>query len=122
VRHLRIVDDSDHVTHALRVLFEATQYRVSISGSVADAIAGERGDPSDVLLLDLTLPDGDGLEILDRLREHGAAIPPTLVLTGHDDDAIRERCLRAGCARLLVKPVPIQELLAQVRALETAPH
>lgn len=116
-RHLRLVDDSALVTNALRVLFEAQGYRVSVAGSVADAVRQERADPADVMLLDLTLSDGDGLLVLSALD---CDAPPTIALTGHDDDAIRERCQLAGCRQLLVKPVPMAELLAQVQSIETA--
>jgi DNA-binding response OmpR family regulator len=119
-RHLRIVDDSALIGGALRLLFEAHQYRVSVAHSVASAIGNERMDPSDILLLDLSLSDGDGLEVLAGLRRHNAPVPLTIVLTGHDDDVTRERCRRAGCAQVLLKPVVAQELLAQVRSLETA--
>lgn len=115
--HLRIVDDSAFVTDALRILFEVQGYRVSVAGTIASAVDQERADPSTVMLLDLSLPDGDGLTVLQTLGE--TAAPPTIVLTGHDDDAIRARCRAAGCRQLLVKPVPTAELLAQVRLLET---
>lgn len=118
--HILIVDDSALVTDALRILFEANGYRVSVAGSVASAAARAVADPADVMLLDLTLPDGDGLATLARLRTEGAPSPATIALTGHDDDVIRERCLAAGCRAVLVKPAPTQQLLALVRSLETA--
>lgn len=69
------------------------------------------------MLLDLSLPDGDGLEVLQQLRDNGITPPGTIALTGHDDDDVRRRCIGAGCAAVLVKPVPIAQLLALVRSL-----
>lgn len=71
----------------------------------------------DVMLLDLTLADGDGLAVMDRLREENRLPLKTIALTGHDDDEVRQRCIDAGCAEALLKPVPIARLLALVQSL-----
>jgi DNA-binding response OmpR family regulator len=97
-----LVEDSDLVTSALRILFEETGRRVAIAASVAAAVAACRAEAPALMLLDLTLPDGDGLRVLDAVA-----------MTGHDDDATRARCLAAGCADVLHKPVPTRELLAR---------
>ena len=116
-QHLLIVDDSVAVTGALQLLFEESGYRVSVASGVDDAVQSATADPADIMLLDLTLADGDGLMVLERLRGTAAEPRATIALTGHDDDEIRERCLAAGCREMLVKPAPIRELLALVRAL-----
>ncbi len=115
--HLLIVDDSVLVTGALRLLFEESGYRVTVAGNVTSAIESGSRDPADIMLLDLTLPDGDGLAVIDSLRERSAQPRATVALTGHDDDAVRQRCMAAGCADVLIKPVPVSELLARVRSL-----
>ena len=71
----------------------------------------------DVMLLDLSLPDGDGLLVLKRLHLAGHAPLNTVALTGHDDEEVRQRCIAAGCTEVLLKPVPIAQLLALVRSL-----
>ena len=75
------------------------------------ACAAERPD---LVLLDLTLPDGDGLALFDELALAGIPRPLTVAMTGHDDPDTRRRCLAAGCAEVLVKPVPVRELLRRV--------
>lgn len=115
--HLLIVDDSAAVTDALQLLFRESGYRVTTAGDIAEAVHTGIAERPDVLLLDLTLPQGDGLRVLEQLRAAGAEPGVTFALTGHDDEGIRERCLAAGCREMLVKPVPIRELLARVRAL-----
>ena len=109
-----LVDDSEHVTGALRVLLEATGREVAVATTVADALRACRDAPPDLVLLDLTLPDGDGLELLRALRAAGAEPPPTAALTGHDDPETVRRCADAGCLATLVKPVPMRELLARL--------
>jgi DNA-binding response OmpR family regulator len=116
-RRLLIVDDSALVTSALRLLFEESGFVVDDAGDVASAVAAARTERPDIMLLDLTLPDGDGFAVLDALRASDALPHATLALTGHDDDALRARCLEAGCVAVLVKPVSVRELLALVRSL-----
>ena len=105
------MEDSPLVTDALRVLFTAAGYEVDAAASVAEAV--ERGSEVavDLMLLDLTLPDGNGLEVLDALRSRSSLPRSTLAMTGHNDTGSRRRCLEAGCAEVLLKPVPIAELL-----------
>jgi CheY-like chemotaxis protein len=101
-----IVEDNDLVSGALRVLFEQTGRRVSIASTVADAISVASADRPD-----LTLPDGNGLAILEALRRDHREPRVAVALTGHDEPAIAERCAALGCADVLLKPVPTRELL-----------
>jgi CheY-like chemotaxis protein len=71
----------------------------------------------DVMLLDVTLADGDGLRVLELLRESNHAPLNTIALTGHDDDEVHQRCMDAGCVDVLLKPVPIARLVALVQSL-----
>jgi DNA-binding response OmpR family regulator len=114
---LLVVEDSAIVASALRLLFEESGYDVDVASTVKDAIATATENAPDVMLLDLTLPDGDGLTILQRLREQGRAPRSTIALTGHDDDELRDRCIDAGCVDVLLKPVPIARLVALVQSL-----
>jgi DNA-binding response OmpR family regulator len=125
--HILIVDDSTLVTDALRLFFESSGYRVSIANDVTTAVttAMQRSadDPLDALLLDLTLPDGDGLSILTHMREHNAAMPRiTIAVTGHDNAVTKDRCLAAGCQAVLVKPIRPRALLAAVLSPGTVPQ
>jgi DNA-binding response OmpR family regulator len=96
------------------VLFENTDRRVSIAGSIADALNAASTDPADLVLLDLTLPDGNGLLLVEPLISAGCRT--VVALTGHDDPETRARCIEAGCADVLVKPVPARELVARSAA------
>jgi DNA-binding response OmpR family regulator len=109
-----IVEDSPLVTDAFRVLFTDAGYDVDSAATVAEAIERASADRVDVMLLDLSLPDGNGLEILNALRERNSLPRTTLAMTGHNDSKSRRSCLEAGCAEVLLKPVPIGELLRQI--------
>jgi CheY-like chemotaxis protein len=110
-----IVEDNELVTDALRILFEETGRRVTVAHSVAEAIAAGESDPPDLLLLDLSLPDGDGLEVSRTLSKHGVKPKATVALTGRDDPASLERCAKAKVTAVMVKPVPTKELLRKAK-------
>ncbi|HET7459441.1 MAG TPA: response regulator [Gemmatimonadaceae bacterium] len=118
--HVLVVEDSPLVSSALRILLEETGRRVTIAASVREAVAALEaasragGDAVALMLLDLTLPDGDGTAVLDAARVAGSVPAVTVAMTGHDDEPTRRRCLAAGCAEVLVKPVPSRELLRRV--------
>lgn len=110
--HVLIVEDNALVASAMRILLEDAGHTVTEAGSIAaavDAVEFATRTP-DVALLDLTLPDGDGLRILDRLRALGKMPRITIAVTGRDDPEVRTRCLSAGCADVLLKPVPARDL------------
>ena len=110
-----LVDDSPLVTEALGVLLSETGHRVRTAGSVAEAVARAREALPDVLILDLTLPDGDGLDVLRTLAAEGRAVRAPVALTGHDDPETAARCREAGCVAVLLKPVRAATLLKGIR-------
>lgn len=112
-----IVEDSSLVTDAFAVLFGEAGYEVHSARTVADAVELGKRTRIDLILLDLTLPDGSGLDVLSALRQSGQLPRATLAMTGHTGGGVRERCLAAGCADVLTKPVPIRELLRQIERL-----
>jgi DNA-binding response OmpR family regulator len=111
-----VVEDNALVTSATRILLEDAGFRVSTAGRVSEAQAVCEADPPDAILLDLRLPDGDGLTLLKRLRAEGAAPGVVVALTGRDEPDIRARCLRAGCVDVLLKPVDVRALASRIRS------
>ena len=112
--HVLIIEDSELVSSAMRILFESAGQRVSTAGTIAGALGVATSDPAALVLLDLTLPDGDGLSLVQPL--HAAGCKTVVALTGHDDPATRQRCLDAGCAEVMIKPVPARMLVARSEA------
>ena len=106
-----IVDDSPHVTGPLRILFEETGRRVAIADSVVSAVRACEAERPDLMLLDVTLPDGDGLSVLGLLAGRPGLPAVTVALTGHEDSLTIQRCRAAGCREVLLKPVPVRDLL-----------
>lgn len=110
-----VAEDNDLVAGAMRVLFEETGHRVSTTPTIAATVAVAASDPVDLLLLDLGLADGDGLEVLAQLTDRGAMPRVAVALTGRDEPDVVARCRAMGCADVLLKPVPARQLLAKAR-------
>jgi two-component system, NtrC family, response regulator PilR len=108
-----IVEDHPLAADAWRLLFEATGYHVRIAATAATAVTACAERSVDLMVLDLTLPDGSGLDVLAAASAAGTAPRVTVALTGHDDRAVAEQCRRAGCIAVLVKPIAPRELLAR---------
>ena len=113
--HVLVAEDNRLVADAMRLLFEETGHRVTTAGSIVEVVAAAISDPVDLLLLDLGLSDGDGLEALAQLRERGALPQVNVALTGRDEPEVIERCKAAGCREVLLKPVPVGVLLRKSR-------
>ena len=112
-----IVEDSALVSEAFGILFTEAGYDVDLAATVAEAVERGTSAPVDLMLLDLTLPDGDGLEVLDALRKKRSLPRATVAMTGRNDSESRRKCMEAGCAEVLLKPVPIKDLLRHVERL-----
>lgn len=109
-----IVEDSPLVTDAFSILFRESGYDVDVAGTIAEAVEAATARPIDLILLDISLPDGDGLDVIQQLRDKNALPKATLAMTGHGDSRTRQKCLDAGCAEVFLKPVPISELLRRI--------
>jgi len=112
--HVMIAEDNELVSGAMRLLFEETGHRVTTAATIVAAVAAASSDPVDLLLLDLGLADGDGLEVLAELRARGQVPRISVALTGREEPEVIARCKAAGCQEVLLKPVPTRELLRRV--------
>jgi DNA-binding response OmpR family regulator len=111
-----VVEDEQKVANALREGLQDEDYEVVVERSGEAAFFRVNTESFDVILLDLTLPGRDGLEILTALRQRGLKTP-VLVLTARDTLQDRVIGLDAGADDYLVKPFAFAELLARIRAL-----
>ena len=113
-----VVDDDDAVRASLRALLETAGYRTARFGSgvaFLDSLDTGRGA---CVLLDVKMPELDGLEVQRRLNERGVMLP-VIIITGHGDIAMAVQAMRAGAVDFLEKPVSRDRLLETVaRAIE----
>ncbi len=107
-----VVDDEPQIRRALHRALEAYGYEVRAAGSGGDALNSLRFRP-DVILLDLMLPDMDGLEVARRIREQSAV--PILVLSVRGEERQKVLALDLGVDDYITKPFGTAELLARIR-------
>jgi two-component system KDP operon response regulator KdpE len=111
-----IIDDEVQIRRLLRVALEAENYQVHQAENGNDGLIEIANRKPAIILLDLGLPDMDGLEVLKRLREWSEA--PVLVLSVRDDEAGKIAALDAGAEDYVTKPFSTPELLARLRAAQ----
>jgi two-component system, OmpR family, copper resistance phosphate regulon response regulator CusR len=111
-----VVEDELKVANALREGLEGERFEAIVERTGEGAFFRVNTESFDVILLDLTLPGRDGLEILQALRQRGVKTP-VLVLTARDSLPDRVTGLDAGADDYLIKPFAFAELLARIRAL-----
>ncbi|HYM45003.1 MAG TPA: response regulator transcription factor [Solirubrobacteraceae bacterium] len=111
-----VVDDEPAVQGALLRALTLERYKVSQAMDGGQALERLRADPYEAVILDVSMPKVDGLEVCRRLREGGDRTP-VLMLTAREQIDDRVAGLDAGADDYLVKPFALRELLARVRAL-----
>ena len=112
-----VVDDHPMVREGLRSMLTGDGVLViGEAGTGAEAVRLTAEQRPDVVLLDLELPDMDGLGVLGRIRETDARVP-VLVITMHDEAALVRRALQAGASGYVLKGVGRRELLASIQAV-----
>jgi two-component system KDP operon response regulator KdpE len=110
-----VVDDEPPIRKLLRTGLGLETYAVTEVGTGADALAAIEAEPPDLLILDLGLPDMQGLDVLRIMRERGSAIP-VVILSSREDEAGKVAALDLGADDYVTKPFGMNELLARVRA------
>ena len=111
-----VIDDEVQIRRLLRVVLESENYQVLEAETGQQGLMEIAGRRPDVILLDLGLPDMDGLVVLKRLREWSET--PVLVLTVRDDEQEKVAVLDAGAEDYVTKPFSTPELLARLRAAQ----
>jgi len=109
-----VVDDEPQIVRALRINLRVRQYDVTTAANGAQALAEAARHPPDVVILDLGLPDLDGVEVIAGLR--GWTSAPIIVLSGRADSTDKVEALDAGADDYVTKPFGMNELLARLRA------
>ena len=110
-----VIDDEPQILRALRINLRARQYEVFTAQTGAQALQEAAHHPPDLVILDLGLPDLDGVEVIDGLR--GWTDAPIIVLSGRADSTDKVEALDAGADDYVTKPFGMDELLARMRAV-----
>jgi two-component system, OmpR family, response regulator len=113
---LLVVDDEPTVRELLSATLRFAGFTVTSAATGAAAVDAARRDPPDLVLLDVTLPDMDGFDVVRNLRDGGARVP-VLFLTARDAPADKVQGLTLGGDDYVTKPFDLEELIARIRAI-----
>ena len=108
-----LVDDEPQILRALRINLTARGYEVVVAAGGRQTLQSAAGEHPDLIILDLGLPDLDGVEVISRLRAWTQV--PIIVLSGRLDSRDKVDALDAGANDYVTKPFSIDELLARIR-------
>ncbi|MFA5938259.1 MAG: response regulator transcription factor [Sinimarinibacterium sp.] len=112
--HVLVIDDEPQIRRFLRLSLAAEGMHADEAGTGAEGLQLARSAHPELIILDLGLPDADGLAVIPKIREFTAV--PIVVLSVRNDDASKVQALDAGADDYLVKPFSVAELLARIRA------
>ncbi|MEM8805628.1 MAG: response regulator transcription factor [Cyanobacteria bacterium P01_G01_bin.38] len=109
-----IAEDESRIASFIEKGLKAQGFTTAIAPTASEATLHAMGDDYDLLILDLGLPDKDGLEVVEELRGQGAKLP-IIILTARDDVSDKVAGLEGGADDYVTKPFRFEELLARVR-------
>lgn len=109
-----IVEDDKYIIHFLSISLKEENYSLWVAKTVKEAVSLFYANRPDLVILDLGLPDGDGMEVIESIRE--AADTPVIVVSARQDEDEKIRALDAGADDYVTKPFYMGELQARIRA------
>ena len=113
------VEDDPTSARLVKAIAEKEGYAIDLVATEKECLKSVAEDPPDLFLIDLTLPDASGLDLLQVLRLRDINTP-AIFLTGRTDDAARSRAMALGCCAFLNKPVQGESLVSAIRAVVDA--
>jgi two-component system, OmpR family, alkaline phosphatase synthesis response regulator PhoP len=116
MKRILVIEDNADLAFGLRNNLEIEGYHLEVAETGGAGLAAARAQPTDLIILDLMLPDLDGYRVLREMRESGVHTP-VLILTARGEEADKVRGFRLGADDYVTKPFGLLELLARVDAL-----
>jgi len=111
--HILVVDDEPQILRALKTILTAKKFRVSSSNNGEEGLAIAAAEQPDLIILDMSLPDMEGIQVCKELRKWTQT--PIIILSVRDSEKDKVSALDAGADDYLTKPFGIEELLARIR-------
>jgi two-component system, OmpR family, KDP operon response regulator KdpE len=111
--HILVIDDEPQILRALKTILTARQFKVTTASRGEEGLTLAAAQPPDLVILDLSLPDMDGIEVCARLREW--SLVPIIVLSVRESERDKVAALDKGADDYLTKPFGTEELLARIR-------
>ena len=113
IAHILVIDDEPQILRALKTILGTHHFRVSIAQTGEEGLALAAAGQPDVIILDLRLPDMDGIQVCEQLRQWTEV--PIIILSVRSDEASKVQALDRGADDYLEKPFGTEELLARIR-------
>jgi two-component system, OmpR family, KDP operon response regulator KdpE len=111
--HILVIDDEPQILRAMKTILTAKQFHISTAMRGEEGLAIAAAEQPDLIILDMSLPDTDGIQVCKELREWTQT--PIIILSVRDSEKDKVAALDAGADDYLTKPFGIEELLARVR-------
>lgn len=111
--HILVIDDEPQILRALRTILSAHHFRVSVAQNGEEGLALAAAEQPEIIILDLGLPDMDGIQVCEQLRQWSKV--PIIVLSVRSEESTKVKALDKGADDYLVKPFGTEELLARIR-------
>jgi len=108
-----LIDDEPQILRALKTILAANDFQIASATTGGMGMAQAVAQPPDIIILDLTLPDMDGIQVVEQIREWSRV--PIIVLSVRDNEKDKVAALDKGADDYLTKPFGIEELLARIR-------
>ena len=112
-----VVDDEPPILRFLRASLQSQGYIVSTAANARTALDMVRRHTADLVVLDLGLPDMDGLDVVRQIRDGGETLP-IIILSSRDNESAKVKAFDLGADDYVTKPFGIDELLARIRAAQ----
>ena len=114
-RRVLVVDDEPDIVYMVKVILRSAGCEVTTAGGVAEATSMLAVDDPDLILLDLRLADGDGMEVLEAMRSSGKLESiPVIILSAHATPSTSEKAIAAGAKGYITKPFIAGQLVDAV--------
>jgi CheY-like chemotaxis protein len=114
-RRVLVIDDEPDIVYMVKVILRSAGCDVATASGVKEGIAMIEAEEPDLILLDLRLTDGDGMEVLESLRARGKTDSiPVIILSAHATPATSEKALAAGARGYITKPFIAGQLVDAV--------
>jgi len=120
-RRILVCDDNPDILELVEMVLKGEGYFVIPVTSGREVVNRVRNEPVDLILLDLRMPDMDGLAVLEDLGGAGIPLPPVVVLSAKGLGEDRQAAVRAGASEYLMKPFRVEDLLGIVERCLAGP-
>jgi CheY-like chemotaxis protein len=117
-RRILLIDDDVFIIRLLSLILTKSEYDITTASNGKEAMAILSGQSVDMIIVDMMMPEMDGLAFLGWLRQEARLTIPTLVLTAMVSPDTEKQVLAAGATGLIYKPVKPSDLLSKIKQLE----